>query len=62
MISIIVTIALVGLVVYLITTFIPMSPKYQKGIHIAAAVCLVFYLLRYFGLWTGFDIPPPRHR
>lgn len=55
MISVIVTIAIVGLVVYLITTFIPMPPQFHKAIYIVAAVGLLLYLLYAFGLWNGFE-------
>lgn len=54
MIELIVTIALVGLVVYLITTFIPMPAQFAKAIYVVAAVGLLLYLLSAFGLWNGF--------
>lgn len=53
MISLIVTIALVGLVVYLVTTFIPMPPPFRAAILIIAGVGLLLYLLSFFGLWDG---------
>jgi uncharacterized protein YhhL (DUF1145 family) len=54
MISIIVSIAIVGLVVYLVTTLIPMPAQFHKAIYIAAAVCLLLYILSALGLWGGF--------
>lgn len=54
MISLIVTIAIVGLIVYLITTFIPMPAQFQKAIYVVAAVGLLLYLLSALGLWNGF--------
>ena len=60
MIEVIVTIALLGLLVYLITTLIPMPPQFHKAIYIVAGVCLLLYLLHVFGLWKGFDIPVRR--
>lgn len=60
MISVIISIALVGLIVYLVTTFIPMPPQFQKAIYIVCAVGLLLYLLNYFGLWSGFDVPARR--
>jgi len=62
MISLIVTIALVGLIVYLVTAFIPMPPQFQKAIYIVASVGLLLYLLYAFGLWNGFDGRPLRLR
>jgi hypothetical protein len=52
-ISLIVTIAIMGLVVYLVTTFIPMPAPFKKAIYVVAAVGLLFYLLYAFGLWDG---------
>jgi sulfite exporter TauE/SafE len=61
MISLIVSIALVGVIVYCLTTFIPMPAPFQKAIYIVASVGLLLYLLQYFGLWNGFELPR-RHR
>lgn len=55
MISIIVAIAVAGLIVYLITTFIPMPPQFQKAIYVVAAVGLLLYILSALGLWHGAD-------
>lgn len=54
MIEIIIAIALVGLVVYLITTFIPMPAQFQRAIYVVAGVALLLYLLSALGLWHGF--------
>jgi hypothetical protein len=53
MIGLIITIAIVGLVVYLVTTFIPMPDVFRKAIYIVCAVGLLLYLLYAFGLWDG---------
>ncbi len=52
MIEIIVTIALVGLVVWAITTLIPMPPRFAQAIYVLAVVFLVLYLLNAFGLYS----------
>lgn len=57
MITIIIDIALVGLIVYLVTTFIPMPQKFRQAIYIVAGVGLLLWLLNYFGIWAGFDLP-----
>lgn len=62
MITLIVTIAVVGLLVWLVTTLIPMPPQFRTAIYAVAGVCLLLFLLRYFGLWDGWNFPPPRHR
>ena len=42
-------IALVGFVVYLITTHIPMPPMFKTAIQIIVVVALILYLLQRFG-------------
>lgn len=59
MIALIITIAVVGLLVWLICTYIPMSPGYKRAIQIIAIVCIVIYLLKVLGLFDH-DIPVPR--
>lgn len=61
MIALILTIALAGLVVYLITTFIPMPPMFKNVIYIIAGICLLFYLLQAFGV-ADLELPKYRHR
>jgi hypothetical protein len=58
MIELIIVIALAGLVVWGITTLIPMPAPFQKAIYVIAVVCLVIYVLSFFGLvgddWTHY--------
>lgn len=49
LISLIVTIAVVGLVLWAISQ-IPMIEPFRKAIYIIAVVCLVLYILQVFGL------------
>ncbi len=57
MISLILTLAFVGLIVYLIITYIPMPPVFRTVLMVIAAICLIIYLMRVFGM---VDIPVPR--
>lgn len=59
MISVILTLALFGFVLWLITTYIPMDGRIKQVIVIVAIVMLVLYLLNVFGI-LGLDTPPPR--
>ncbi len=52
MIEIIVTIALVGLVIWAVTSLIPMPPKVTQAIYVLGVVFLVLYLLNAFGLYS----------
>lgn len=54
MIEIILTIALVGLIVWAITYFIPMPEKFKTGIYVVAGILLLLYILK---VVFGIDIP-----
>lgn len=54
MIGLILTLAVVGLIVYLITTYIPMPPIFKTVIYVIVAICLIVYLMGAFGIA---DIP-----
>lgn len=62
MISLIVLIALLGLLVWALTTFIPMPPAFKTAIVVIATVFLLLYLLQMFGLWNGSLSLPRRVR
>lgn len=57
-ITLLVTVALVGFGVWLLITLVPMDEKYKTAIKAIAAVALVLYLLSAFGL---FDLGAMRH-
>lgn len=62
MLSLIIFIALVGLIVWALTTYIPMPPAFRTAILVIAAVCLLFYVLNAFGVLHSLDFPLPRRR
>jgi hypothetical protein len=49
MIALVVTLAVVGLCLYLIETFIPMSPPFKIIIRVVVVVFSILYILRAFG-------------
>jgi hypothetical protein len=57
MIQLILLLALVGFIVFLLTTYIPMPPIFKTCIYVLVAVCLLLYLLQVFGVG---DVPLPR--
>lgn len=59
MLSLIMTIALIGVLVWAITTLFPMPEPFRRAIYVIAVVCLVFYLVQFFG-GPGFELFP-RH-
>lgn len=59
MIALVIGLALVGLVLYLIDTYVPMDPVIKTVIRIVVVVCVILYLVRLFGIA---DLPIPRAR
>ncbi len=59
MIELILVIALIGCLVYFITTYIPMPAPFKTVIYVVVAVVLVLFLMRTFGIA---DIPVPKVR
>jgi len=54
MIALILTLALVGFILYLINTYIPMPQPFKIAIYVVVVVVLILYLMRVFGIQ---DIP-----
>lgn len=59
MISLILGLALIGFLLWLITTYIPMDVRIKQLIVVIVVVCIVLYLLSAFGFT---DYPLPRLR
>ncbi len=59
MLSLILTLALVGCLVYLITTYIPMPAVFKTAIYVICAVVIIVYLMRVLGIA---DLPIPKVR
>lgn len=57
MLTLILTLALVGFVVYLVTTYIPMAEPFKMVIYAIAAIACLFVVMRAFGI---VDIPLTR--
>ena len=56
MISLILGLALVGFLLWLIITYIPMPEPFGKVLIVVVVVILILYLIKMF----GFDMPLPR--
>ena len=54
MITLIITLAVVGFIVYLIVTYIPMPDIFKKVIIVITVILLILYVLKVFGFH---DIP-----
>jgi len=61
LISLVVTLVIVGVVLWLVNTYIPMDGKIKQILNIVVVICVVVWLLYAFGILnhTG-DIHVPR--
>ena len=57
MISLILTLAFVGLIVYLIVTYIPMAQPFKTVIYVIACLWLLMVVIQTFGLDIPLRIP-----
>lgn len=53
MISLIVTIIIVGLLLWAVQVFIPMDAKIRLLLQVVVVVCLFLYVLQFFGIWQS---------
>ena len=59
MLSLVLTLAVIGFIVYLIVTYIPMPQIFKTGILVIVSICVILYLMQVFGFG---DIPVPHVR
>jgi hypothetical protein len=52
LIQLIIGLAVVGVILWLINTMIPMSPAIKKLINIIVVIVAVVYVLQFFGIFT----------
>jgi hypothetical protein len=57
MIALLLTLVVVGVILYLIETYIPMSPPIKTVLRVVVVIILVLWLLRLFGIA---DVAVPR--
>lgn len=60
MISVVLTLVVIGVLLWLLQTSVPMDATIKKAIQIVVIVCVAVWLLQVFGLWSARDIPIPK--
>jgi hypothetical protein len=61
MISLVITLIVVGVLLWLVNTYIPMDGKIKQILNIVVVICVVVWLLSVFGvLGHSGDIPVPQ--
>lgn len=56
LIETLVILVIIGVALYLVETYIPMSPPIKTIVRVIAVLCLVIFLLNTFGI-TNFQLP-----
>jgi hypothetical protein len=51
LVTIVITLIVIGILLWLANTYIPMDPKIKKVLNIVVMVVVVLWLLNVFGLW-----------
>lgn len=62
MIGLVVTLVAIGVLLYVVNTYIPMDAKLKQIVNIVVVICVVVWLLYQFGVLGGRDIPIPKLR
>ena len=63
LISVVITLVVVGVLLWLINTYIPMDGKIKQIINIVVVICVILWLLSVFGIFGhGGDIRVPQVR
>jgi hypothetical protein len=59
MLAVLLTLVIIGVLLYAVETYVPMSPPIKLLIRIVVVLCVVIWLLRVFGVA---DLPVPQLR
>ena len=63
MIGLIVTLIIIGVLLWLANTYIPMDQKIKTILNVVVIICVIIWLLNVFGVLGAIDVPLPRvHR
>lgn len=61
MISVIVTLIIIGILLWLANTYIPMDAKIKNIMNVVVVILVILWLLQIFGIFA-YDVPVPRVR
>lgn len=63
MIGLIVTLMVIGVLLYLFNAYVTMiDGRIKQIINVVVIICVVFYILHAFGILGGADVPVPQVR
>jgi hypothetical protein len=55
LVTLIITLIVVGVLLWLVNTYIPMDGKIKKIINVVVVIVVILWLLRVFGVWGNIE-------
>ena len=55
LVTLVITLIVVGVLLWLVNTYIPMDAKIKKIINIVVVIVVIIWLLRVFGVWGNIE-------
>jgi hypothetical protein len=55
LVTLIITLIVVGVLLWLVNTYIPMDGKIKKIINVVVVIVVIIWLLRVFGVWGSIE-------
>lgn len=60
LLSIIIVLVVIGLILWLINTYIPMARPIKTILNVVVVIAVILWLLSVFGIFTGIPVTPVR--
>ena len=55
LVTLVITLIVVGVLLWLVNTYIPMDAKIKKIINVVVVIVVIIWLLRVFGVWGNVE-------
>ena len=55
LVTVVITLIVVGVLLWLVNTYIPMDAKIKKIINVVVVIAVIIWLLRVFGVWGNIE-------
>jgi hypothetical protein len=55
LVTLVITLIVVGVLLWLVNTYIPMDAKIKKIINVVVVIVVIIWLLRVFGVWGSIE-------
>lgn len=55
LVTLVITLIVVGVLLWLVNSYIPMDAKIKKIINVVVVIAVIIWLLRVFGIWESIE-------